>query len=239
MGILNESPIPALVSSEGFSMDPWIQSYPSSAEQLRDCLKDAQIIVFLRDPVDWILSMHGLAVQKRRFVTLKEFVGWNGKEFVSRDVGDRKRQINVTGLSYSGLLEIWNKSFPQKNVHVFFYENLRRRPKVELERLCGVLGVSFPAGFDVHQRRNSSSTPERCDAAGAAYRYLTGIDRLTKPWRISHKVGPYIAENIASGRIPFPYFYLRGQREEIRRALESFFMDEKRRVASMYTECPW
>ncbi len=240
LDVIGEHSNPVLISSEAFSMEPWTQAYPSETLQLRDWMPDARVIVFLRDPIDWVMSLYRLAVQKRRFVSLEEFVGWDGSKFGNYDaLGDRKSRLNIKAMSFVRLLQLWNEGFSRERVHVFFYENFMARPHEELRRLCDLLGAAFPANCDPTQRRNRSLPAERCDAAAAAYAYLGRLDKYTKPWRFSHKFGPYVASNIAKSRIPFPKSLVRTHRDEIRAALESEIGDDRSDVATMYSDCPW
>ena len=237
---VSQSAIPVLISSEAFSMEPWKQSYPSQTVRLQHWLPNAEIIVFLRDPVDWVLSLYGLAVQKRRYISLKDFLGWDGENFnYHEEIADRKKQISLKKLSFTRILDIWSKGFTSEHVHVYFYENLVNRPESELRRLCNLIGVTFPEHLDLGRRRNSSPTPKRCDAAAAVYSYLGYLDRFTVPWHISHKLGPEIARHITSGKIPFPKILVRSHRDEIRAALEFEFMEDKEKITEMYSDCPW
>jgi hypothetical protein len=237
---MNESQIPVLLSSEAFSMEPWTQTYPSGTVRLRRLIPDSEIIVFLRDPVNWVLSLHGLAIQKHRYVSLADFVGWDGEKFINSQLSvDRKSRVNIKSISFFSMLDIWNKGYSPERVHVFFYENFSRNPDKELARLSDLIGGTIPESFDSRQRRNSSSTAERCDAAAAAYSYLGRLDRFTKPWRLSHKVGPGLAYRIVHGQIPFPKLLVRSQRDKIRAALEIEFREDKEKIAKMYPDCPW
>ncbi len=234
-----------LISSEGYAMNPWTQSYQSNVEQLLKLIPGSEIIIFLRDPVDWVFSLYGLAVHKRKYITLKEFVGWDGDKLIEQKVKHDpksplwKSRFDVKSLSFSRVLDIWNKGYSPERVHVFFYENFARQPDKELARFSDLIGGSIPENFDSRQRRNSSSTAERCDAAAAAYSYLGWLDRFTKPWRLSHKFGPGLAYKIVHGQIPFPKLLVRSQREKIRAALELEFREDKEKIAKMYPDCPW
>ena len=237
---MTESQIPVLLSSEAFSMKPWAQTYPSKISRLRQLIPDSEIIVFLRDPVNWVLSLYALAIQKHRYISLADFVRWNGEKFINSQMPvDRKSRLDVKNLSVFSMLDIWNKSYLPERVHVFFYENFAKQPDKELTRLSDLIGGTIPENFNSGQRRNSSSTAERCDAAAAAYSYLGRLDRFTKHWSLSHKIGPGLAYRIVNGQIPFPKLLVRSQRGKIRAALEIEFREDKERIAKMYPDCPW
>lgn len=242
---VNEFAGPLLISSEGYAMNPWTQTYHSSAGQLLKLIPDSEIIIFLRDPVDWVFSLYGLAVQKHKYMTLKEFLGWDGERFIGHEVKHEpsmplwKSRFNIKRLSFSKVLENWNKGYSPERVHVFFYENFSRQPDKELGRLSGLIGGTIPENFDSRKRKNRSSAAERCDAAAAAYSYISQLDKFTRPWKVSHKIGPGLAYKIARGQIPFPRFLVRSSREKIRAALELEFQEDKEKIAIMYPDCPW
>ena len=242
---VNENSGPVLISSEGYAMNPWTQSYHTNVEQLLKLVPESEIIIFLRDPVDWVFSLYGLAIHKHKYMTLDEFVNWDGDNFIDHEVKHDpksplwKSRFDVKSLAFFKVLDIWNKGYSPKRIHVFFYENFSRNPDKELARLSDLIGGTIPESFDSRQRRNSSSTAERCDAAAASYSYLGWLDRFTKPWRLSHKVGPGLAYRIVHGQIPFPKLLVRSHREKIRAALEIEFREDKEKIAKMYPDCPW
>ena len=94
---------------------------------------DLKIIILLRNPIDRAWSKAKMNLCKHRS---REFEEVKAEEFYSHfdEVFD-----NLS--SYTALICLWEKYFPQENVHVNFYDKLVQAPLTFLTDICNFLNI--------------------------------------------------------------------------------------------------
>lgn len=102
---------------------------------ISELLPDAKIIIFVRNPIDRVFSnakMELCLQQNKKFEEVPEqcFYDLFNKEF------------NVCP-SYIRLIAQWSKYFPEKNIHVNFYEKLAAQPFEFLTEICEFLEIDI------------------------------------------------------------------------------------------------
>lgn len=143
---------PLLISSEGLSFQPWNpQPFPGLFKI--DRLKPVpDVILFLREPTDWLQSIYGLAVKKGRYMTPGQFLGWDGSAFSGlppEGSCDRKRRCAVLNLDFASMVSKLIEVVGRERLHVFHFEHFRNDPEQVLAQLIELLDVPLKAPFDL------------------------------------------------------------------------------------------
>lgn len=124
------------------------------AERLSKAIPEAEIILFIRNQNDLILSLYNQYIKigwysdslNKNFVHIPgEGVELNSWINGDRDWNIDKRFINHRSLfniyhfKYSYMIEMYKKLF--KNVHIFLYEDFKKNPNDNLNRIDSILGI--------------------------------------------------------------------------------------------------
>lgn len=151
---------------------------PSQIEVVHAILPEARILLTLRHPVDraWSAARRILGLLGRRELA---FVDEDTFLEVIDSPGVRART------DYPRILENWLAVYPQKQVHVEFYEDVVRNPRGLVERVLRHVGASTDVDFDslgLADRVNRNPTrdiPPRFEDL-LFERYSRDIDRIIR-----------------------------------------------------------
>lgn len=131
-------------------------------ESLKNLNPDVKIIISLRDPVDrqWSrVKMKIKAISKN-----ENQHGNQDKDKLIEQVIEDKH--NNSYFDYVEIIERWSKYFPQKNIFVFFYEELLNDPSKLFKDLCIFLGIDvIHIGKAAEERVNKGidlNLPPKC-----------------------------------------------------------------------------
>lgn len=137
----------------------------SAAAEIHGVAPDAKIIVMLRDPVDMIHSLYveGLRSGSENLVPFeKAFEAETerklGRLRVTRDnPGVEEANYYSEIALYSEQLERYLDLFGTDQVHIIFFEDLKRDPAEVYAKVCGFLGVNeaFVPNFEIHNEHKA------------------------------------------------------------------------------------
>ena len=110
---------------------------------------DAKIIIFLRYPIDWLISEYN-------YVSAVANVNCEFDDYL------RTYSYAKDRCDYSNHLLNAIELFPRENILIEFQENLSADPIKFSKKLCSFLGISddFLVNFESHQRINSKIKPK-------------------------------------------------------------------------------
>lgn len=95
---------------------------------------DIQIFLVIREQYSFLKSLYGEFIRMGYPEKFSTFIQWIW--------GYRDRNFWEL-LNYPGVLQILNNEFGEKNIHVEFFENIKKNPSVEInERVSKLLGIS-------------------------------------------------------------------------------------------------
>jgi hypothetical protein len=185
-----------LISDELFFGQPSYRFFNRStiAERLAKLWPEAQIIIFLRNQKDFIVSLYLQLVKEGRFLDslgtaflhqpgrgyeLNRWINtpdpWDpAQSHASWYVGNG--YINYMSIcspyhfKYSCLLAMYQRLFPK--VHVFLYEDLCHDPADTLERLASVLSKPLPPGLNIGVLPRVNTTQEKAKIQARRNSYL-------------------------------------------------------------------
>ena len=106
-------------------------------ESLKNLNPDVKIIISLRDPVERQWSRVKMKIKTRSRKKKQNLIQDNAK-LIEQIIEDKH---NNSSFDYVEIIERWSKYFPQKNIFVFFYEELLNDPSRLLNDLCIFLGI--------------------------------------------------------------------------------------------------
>lgn len=234
------SPKSTLISNEGLSMNPWTQDYPKHANRLKEFFQEIEVILFLRHPTDWVLSLYGLAIQKRRFTSLRDFVGFDGESFCNfADSVDHKNIVQLQDIRFSQLLRNWRQIFPK--TRVFFFENFVTQKEEVLNEILEALGSNLaPTKFLLDKKKNASNPVLVQDTAtgifNALYRNNLQADFFQS---VQYRLANYSARIALKQNITLSAFSQQDDRLEIQERLDKFFFEEIENIKTLTPNCPW
>ena len=235
-----------LASDEGFSMQPWSQDYTYPTDNLKKIFEEIEIILFLRHPTDWVLSLYGLAVQKFRFMTLEEFLGFDGYSFgeFSESVVQKysnwgKTRIQIESLRFSEVIKAWRKIFPR--THVFFFEDFISNREKVLSKVLNLLDSNLDLSeFPVNQRRNYSPSIDAQDTAvGIFQTFAKELPANGLRRSFQFRGAERLAIKAIERELCFNMYARIKLRERLPRLLDNFFVEEIACVKSLVPDCPW
>lgn len=130
---------------------------PGTEARIRAAVPDARLLVVLRDPVQRAFSSWLHLVRDDRETLPFEAALLAENERVEADWIPLWHYQQVG--TYAAQLERWWRHFPQDQLHVVWYEDLRADPHGVLRRVLAFLDVDPAAEIDVDVRRNVSGLP--------------------------------------------------------------------------------
>lgn len=133
--------------------------HPAAPQRIAEHLPDAKLIYIVRDPLDRIVS-HYLHLRSK-----------GGQEQASFSVAVRRKPQYIDNSQYLHQIELYRQHFPDRQIHVDFFEDLKSAPDAVLRRCLGFLGV------DPDRMSDADWRPQHVSAEG---RVDTGLLRLAR-----------------------------------------------------------
>ncbi len=229
-----------VLSHGGLSMEPWTAALPNYLYRLRTLAPNSKILLILRNPVDWIFSVYALAIQKRRFISLEDFTGWNGKDFFyPYGLTDRKCMLNIENLSFVKIIKNWENSFSPENINILFFENFLMDPKSFLLNLLDIIGANQTVTVNAERRINQSSSAKTIDSGIYCADIIEkALQDLAGP-QFAKRASRRVARTIIDNQFSLPLRAIQNRREKIYLALEDRFSDERLKISKSIPDCPW
>lgn len=109
----------------------WLKE--EGVKSISDLLPDSKVIILLRNPIDRIWSH-----TKHIFIKGSKPSDHNN-ELTEEKIYDFFE--SQSKLNYVSLIDLWGKYFPQKNVHVNFFDKLAESPTDFYDDVCNFLGI--------------------------------------------------------------------------------------------------
>ena len=234
------SPKSTLVSNEGLSMNPWTQNYPTHANRLKEFFQEIKVILFLRHPTDWVLSLYGLAIQKGRFVSLRDFVGFDGKSFCNfADSSDHKSRVHLQNIRFSQLLRNWRQTFP--NTRVFFFEDFVTQKEELINEVLKTLNSNLvPTKLRLDRKANASAPLFVQDTAAGIFNTLYRNNLQADFFQsVRYRLADYSARIALNQGITLSAFSQQEDRLELQERLDKFFVEEIENIKTLVPNCPW
>lgn len=146
-----------IFSSEGLSGMPWgnhitLEMHDFGhylfANLCREKVKDAQILIFVRSPIDWIRSVYLQMIQEGHTFGFKCFIR-------------HQRNYLSSALNLSAITHHWSEAYGDKNVIIYPFEKLVQSPIQANQEISRALGVSESLNlFKLGQKSNTSLNTE-------------------------------------------------------------------------------
>ena len=125
-----------------------LPTYPRTAERMVECLPHAQLIYVMRHPVDRLVSQY-IHEWSERIIDVP----------IEQAIEQRPELVAYS--RYAMQLEPFLKSYGQEKILPVFFDQLRRRPQRELERICRFVGYAGPVRWYEQPPWNVSSARMR------------------------------------------------------------------------------
>ena len=152
---------PLFISNEGLSQRFTENDYLLHCKLLKEIFPNAQIFIFLRYQIDYIVSCykHSILMKKCSYalkypavLAINEFLGYKNKSIARRifkDISDKSctYQMKAESVRFDMLIKIYQIYFSSNNVHVFFYENLKYDARKEINKILALLEVNSIKDF--------------------------------------------------------------------------------------------
>jgi len=230
-----------LLSDESFSGKPVFFSYVNRsliAERLRAQFPQAEILLFLRDQRDVLLSHDSSYIRMPYGVKrAKDFFYRPPEDGLARDARLRGVEpgtfhpyydvndffVHLDGFKYSALVDLYRRRFPR--THVFLYEDLDRDLESVLSSLEGILGSDL--GRPAKGRTNPALGRRPLEAHRRANRVAAPFSGAT-----SRRIVARAARLVPVIRAPDPL-------AEIETLVGDFYRDDNARLKRMLPEIAW
>ena len=134
------------ISNENLSQRFCLQDYEECAQVLKEVFPDAKIILFLRFQPDWILSCYKQSIQLDDPQDVKSFLSYRNAKFEESDSRFNKAGLlsfDIHKTDWANLLNAYLQRFGQRNVYVYFYEDLKNDPKSVIDDIGDLIGVKM------------------------------------------------------------------------------------------------
>lgn len=139
-----------LLSAESFLQSTFDQNYEESIGLIRQIFPTAEVVLFLRNQLDWLESCYRESVKHGYHQSIQDFFGYENGEFVKTEARfnrNHMRHINIWKCNWTNLLASLRQAFDTRKVHLFCYEEFCAAPVSVAKGLFHVLGCST---FDVN-----------------------------------------------------------------------------------------
>jgi len=132
-----------LISNETF-FGSYFNNYDNFNKNMNlisEIFPQANIIVVLRNQIDWLSSIYKQFVRQGGVVSFNRFLNFRNNKFnLARKTF--YKNINALDFDWGEKTDYLNNVFGQNNVKVLFYENLAKEPERFLLNLENILGTS-------------------------------------------------------------------------------------------------
>ena len=229
-----------LISSETLSFEPWLQEYPSHQSRLKEIFDEVQIILFLRHPTDWVFSLYGLAIQKGRFIPIREFVDFDGKfSRPQTSVNDRKTRVNIQNFSPHRVLTDWNQVFD--HTKLFFFETFLANQETLLSEMLAAFDWNANLKkVSLAGRNNASPTLATQDTAVGVFKTFVRHESENRFFRsLQHRLGRFAADFTLNQNISSSLYSQQEGRLAVEAALNDCFSSDIDEIKKRIPGCPW
>jgi hypothetical protein len=117
---------------------------------------EAEIVYFVRDQADWLVSAYKQSLQKGRCGPIEVFLNYRDGALRER-LGHRvngMRTVEALGLRFLAIYQGYVEAYGAEPVHLFRYEDFKRRPAAVTRAMAQLLGVSELPGEAAGYPRN-------------------------------------------------------------------------------------
>ncbi|MEC7985263.1 MAG: sulfotransferase [Myxococcota bacterium] len=183
----------------------WYLASRTAAKEIKQFEPEAKIILSLRNPVDWLYSLHSHMVFAGYEDTLVFQDALNKEEDRLRGYQMPPNAYPPIGVRYRSLVRYHDQvqryfsEFGRKNVHIILFDDLKSQPQTVLEDALSFLGL--PTEYEGKSRALQSSKKQR--NANHAHR-----SRTLHHWIKSGKRRA-ILHGVTKAPLPGPRFVLR------------------------------
>lgn len=150
-----------VISDEAITLGPFMRramfwdltnGHTANATAVKDLLGDVQILIVLRNQVDWLVSWHAQGLKNGKY---KEF---DFDRWLNGEIGGRK-DVLFKLLDYPNLIKSYQQVFGSDNVHVEFYEDYETDFPMLGTRIAAMLGVDEDIASELlrTEKRNQRS----------------------------------------------------------------------------------
>jgi hypothetical protein len=166
-----------LLSSEALLQTGFDLNFQERIDLLRRIFPGAEIIVFLRNQLDWLESCYRESIKHHYYQGIDEFLGYKDGDFENRAArtdAHRLWRINVWKCNWAELLKSLREAFGAGKVHLLFYEEFRQAPAAVFASLFRIIdSPEFAANPASKVNKGLSSA-----AIAALIAYARILDRI-------------------------------------------------------------
>ncbi len=127
----------SLFHEDKVSGDMTVNYFWLSTEEVQDVARrfpDTKILIMLRSPVDLHWSYFRMIALKKGERDVLEMERFN------QEISDKKARIG----RYSDLVNRWREAFPETQVHVGYFDELKTDPRGFYSKVCAFLNIAGP-----------------------------------------------------------------------------------------------
>lgn len=111
-------------------------------EIIKELFPDAEIILVIRNQLDFMKSWYKQIIKAGSRNTFSEFLNWKNGSFYNRHK-ETIYNVNALSIDYSLLVQETEKLFGEDKVHVLCYETLKHNPEQYFHQLESIMGAPF------------------------------------------------------------------------------------------------
>lgn len=194
------------ISSERISQLFCTNNYEKNLTIIKDIFPKAKIIIFLRYQPDWLLSCYKQSIQSGDCQSIENFLNYKNNKFKkAKGIYNSNGFLhtNIYKVDYTTLIEKYTKQYGEKNVHIFFFENLKKSKKKIFFEICKILKVGS-INFVYDYKINRSFSSLACILSIQRYNFLK-IFNLHKYLSNTKKLRNNLILQSPSYHIPWNY----------------------------------
>lgn len=190
------------ISSESLSQFCFDATAVGDLELIRNIFPTAEIIVFVRNQIDWLESCYREAVKQGYHQRIEEFLCYRNGAFGRPELAHSRSafsQADVMLLNWATLLNRLRESFGPACTHSFFYEEFRADPARVVAQLCKIIGVDAPTSLDltIAVNRGLSATAIGAILASSHLLRRLGFEYPTQRIKLANERARLLAQNLA------------------------------------------
>ena len=137
-----------LISSESYAGDPYenYSNFQSVNQRLLKIFPGAEIILVLRNQIDWILSLYKQAA-RGYFLMLDEFLNYRNGEFQEK-IPRHYRSVEGLRFDFRKMCRFYNENYGEERFHLLFYEEFAQSPIEFVEKLQNIFDCCVTGQID-------------------------------------------------------------------------------------------
>lgn len=132
------------------------ESFYERTDFLKKAFPSANIIIILRNQIDWLVSIYRNIIESGETLSMDEFLNFNGGKFIRRSCV-RQYYVDALCFDFSSMCDYYVKLFGRENVHVFFQEDLKNDPENFIKDLQKVIGCGLEDSIRIQRVNRGSS----------------------------------------------------------------------------------